>query len=179
MTKRFSSNQAGTFFTAVILLTLATWQISFNLGAYGEIFFQTTLTIWIVSVAALFGCLVIGRTQEGEVYATWWGVLLLLLPSVLMTSALWADYVPWLVTPLEWATLLSIPYIAFILVSVSAREALELQDRRLLLWLVVGFVALNGISFVAGQYNAAFMTCDEFVRAGDEAPTTCWKPNQN
>lgn len=179
MGKRFSSNEAGTFFTAILLLTLATWQISFNLGAYGEIFFQTTLTIWIVSVAALFGSLVIGRTEDGEVYATWWGMVLLLLPSLLMTSVLWADAVPWLVTPLEWGTLLSIPYIAFILVSVSAREALEIQDRRLFVWLVIGFVSLNLLSYVAGLNNAAFMTCDDFVRAGDEAPSTCWESGQS
>lgn len=177
MTKRFSSNEAGTFFTAILLLTLATWQISFNLGAYGEIFFQTTLTIWIVSVAALFGCLVIRRTKEGEVYATWWGMLLLMLPSLLMTRVVWANVMPWLVSPLEWATLLSIPYIAYILVSVSAREALEIQDRRLLLWLIVGCVVLNGLCFLAGRYNAVFMTCDDFLSAGDEAPPTCWKPS--
>lgn len=139
MNKRFSSNEAGTFFTAILLLTLATWQISFNLGAYGEIFFQTTLTIWIASVAALFGCMVIGRTEDGEVYATWWGVLLLLVPSLLMTSVLWTDMVPWLVSPLEWASLFSSPYIAYVLVSVSARDALELHDRRLVLWLTIGF----------------------------------------
>lgn len=174
MSKRFSSNEAGTFFTAILLLSLATWQISFNLGAYGEIFFQTTLTIWIVSVAALFGSLVIGRTEDGEVYTTWWGVLLLLLPSLLMTSVLWAEVMPWLVTALEWATLLSIPYIAYILVSVSAREALEIQDSRLLIWLIVGFVVLNALCYLAGHYNAVFMTCDDFLRAGDEAPPTCW-----
>ena len=174
MSKRFSSKEAGTFFTAILLLTLTTWPISFNLGAYGEIFFQTTLTIWIASVAALFGCVVIGRTQDGEVYATWWGLLLLLLPSLLMTSVLWEDMMPWLVSPLEWTSLLSIPYIAYILVSVAAREALELQDRRLVFWLVVGLVFLNALSYIAGHYNAVFMTCDDFTRAGDEAPHNCW-----
>lgn len=178
MTKRFSSNEAGTFFTAILLLTLATWQISFNLGAYGEIFFQTTLTVWIASLAALFGSLVIGHTEEGEVYVTGWGVLLLLLPTFMMTNTLWADFLPWLVSPLEWATLLSIPYIAYVLISVSAREALELHDRRLLLWLIVGFLLLNALSFIAGYYNSVFMTCDDFVRAGDEAPYTCWKAEQ-
>ncbi len=163
MTKPFNSNEAGAFYLATIALALASWQVSFNLGAYGEIFYADLMTLWIVSLAALFGALVVGRTKEGEIYATWWGVILLALPTVLMTSALWQTTLPWLVDILEWGALLSIPYNGFILRSVSAQEAMEHKDKRLLAWPLVGFVSLNALSYLAGTNNALFFTCDDFV----------------
>lgn len=53
MTKRFKSEEAGTFYFACIGLTLATWQISFRLGAYGEVFYTDYMSIWFVSLAVL------------------------------------------------------------------------------------------------------------------------------
>ncbi|MEP1354073.1 MAG: hypothetical protein ABJX32_19510 [Tateyamaria sp.] len=54
MTRRFNSNEAGVFFTAMIVLALASWPVSFTLGSYGEVFYTRILTIWIASLAALF-----------------------------------------------------------------------------------------------------------------------------
>ena len=175
MTRQFQGNEAGVFFTATVVLALASWSVSFALGAYGEVFYTSVLTIWIASLAALFASAVIGRTQEGETYFTWWGAVLLLLPSLLLTSALWYIHAPWPADILEWALLLSLPYIAYVLLVVSAQEAMELKDSRLIMWLIFGFVLLNSISYLAGLFNYNFLTCGDFTIAGDEAPLNCWK----
>ena len=174
MTRRFDSNEAGVFFTAMIVLALASWPVSFTLGAYGEVFYTSALTIWIASLAALFAGIVIGRTDEGEAYFTWWGSLLLLVPTCSLTSVFWSEAAPFLVPLLDWGILLSLPYIAYILLMVSAQEALELRDRRLIVWLVIGFLCLNTLSYAAGVFNYAFLTCQDFVIAGDQAPVDCW-----
>jgi hypothetical protein len=179
MTNRFNSSEAGAFYISTIVLALSSLQVSFNLGAYGEIFYASLMTLWIASLAASFGALVIGHTIEGEIYVTWWGISPLCLPTVLMTAALWQSTLPWLVDVLEWGVLLSIPYIGYILLSVAAQEATEIQDKRLLLWLLVGFVLLNTLSYLAGANNALFFACDDFLRAGDEAPNNCWSPATN
>ncbi|WP_281992718.1 hypothetical protein [Sulfitobacter geojensis] len=86
MPKR-SSAEAGTFFLAAIALSLATWPVTFTLGTYGEVFFKDVFSIWIASIAALIAGAVVWRTKEGETYLTWWGVFLLLTPTVWIASA--------------------------------------------------------------------------------------------
>ena len=73
MARRFDGNEAGVFFTAMIVLALASWPVSFTLGAYGEVFYTSALTIWIASLAALFAGIIIGKTGDDEEYFTWWG----------------------------------------------------------------------------------------------------------
>lgn len=172
MTK-FNSTESGAFFMALLGLALASWPVSFTLGAYGTVFYNTVLTIWLASLAALIGVLVIRRTREGEVYLTWWGALLLLIPTLLMTSGLWAQDVSWISDLLEWLLLLSLPYMAYLLLGVAVPEAAELHDRRLIFWLAFSFVLLNTISYLIGANNSWFFTCDDFLIAGDEAPANC------
>ena len=45
MTEKFRRDEAGTFSFACIGLTLATWQISFNLGAYGTVFYTDFFSV--------------------------------------------------------------------------------------------------------------------------------------
>ena len=174
MTRRFDSREAAIFFAATVVLALASWPVSFNLGAYGEVFYTSALTIWIASLAALFAGIIIGKTEDDEAYFTWWGCILLLIPTLSLTSVLWSETAPILVPVLDWGILLSLPYIAYVLLMVSAQEALELNDKRLIVWLAIGFICLNSLSYMAGVFNYIFLTCDDFVIAGDEAPASCW-----
>lgn len=174
MTK-YSSTEAGIFFMALMALCLASSPVSFALGAYGEVFYDTILSIWIASLAALFAGFVIGQTREGERYLSVWGILVLLVPSALMFSGWWGKYWSALQTILEWLLLLALPYYAFLLVSVAAPEAAELHDKRLRAYLALGFIALNGISFFIGVHNDWFFTCADFRVAGDELPLNCWR----
>ncbi|MEX0366373.1 MAG: hypothetical protein AB3N22_09920 [Ruegeria sp.] len=130
MTDRVKGDEAGTFFIGSIGLTLATWRVSFTLGAYGEVFYTDFITIWLVSLTALAAGIVIGKTVKGARYLTWWGALLLLLSSVLMTGALWSTDIGALTSILPWLLVPSIPYIAPILFSVAVPGAAELHNRR-------------------------------------------------
>ncbi|WP_171176026.1 hypothetical protein [Ruegeria sp. HKCCD8929] len=64
MTNRVKGDEAGTFFIASIGLTLATWRLSFTLGAYGEVLYTDFVTIWLVSLTALAAGIVIGKTVK-------------------------------------------------------------------------------------------------------------------
>jgi hypothetical protein len=170
------SDEAGVFFLAAIAISLATWPISFTLGAYGEVFYNELLTVWVASMAAFLAGMFIGYTQEGEVYLTWWGGVLLSVPTLIMLSAaLQIDQIPLALDVLEWLLLLgSLPYIAYIMLSVATPDAMELKSPRLVIGLITCFVVVNVSSFGAGHLNWVFMTCDDFIRAGDEAPESCW-----
>ncbi|WP_371170834.1 hypothetical protein [Aliiroseovarius sp. 2305UL8-7] len=178
MTDKIRIDEAGTFYFACIGLTLATWRISFTLGAYGEVFYGDILAIWFVSITALIASFVLGRNIDTGRYLTWWGVVLMLLPTVVMTAAIWSPDVSSLQTILPWLLVPSIPYIAYILFSVAAPEAVELHDRRLFYWLIAILLLVNVISYFVGAFNYAFLSCEDFIVAGDEAPSNCWKPER-
>ncbi|WP_108816860.1 hypothetical protein [Loktanella sp. Alg231-35] len=174
MTSSFNGKEAGAFFVVTIALALGSWPVSFALGAYGEVFYTSVLTIWVASLAALFAGAVIGKTTEGEAYFTWWGLLLLLIPTLSLSSGYWSQSAPVIASLAEWGILLSLPYIAYILLTVSTQEAFDIQDKRLIFWVVVGFLGLNTLSYAAGVFNYTFLTCDDFIVAGDQAPNNCW-----
>ena len=177
MTDRPGSSEAGTFFIAAVGLSVASWPFSFTLGAYGEVFYQDVMTIWVASVAALIAAAVIGRTEQGEVYFNWWGAIVLLIPSMLMFAEV-AGVAgnSTFVSVLEWLLLLAaLPYVGFILLSVAAPDTMELHNPRLIFGLAGCLVVINTASFGIGYFNAYFFNCDDFIRAGDEAPSGCWK----
>ncbi len=178
MTDKSNGTEAGTFFVAAIALSIATWTYSFTLGAYGEVFYKDILTIWIVSLAALIAATIIWQTDDGEVYFTWWGALLLLIPSMLMFSEfLGLTHNSTLISALEWFLLLAaIPYVGYILLSVAAPDTMELHSPKFILGLATCITLINAASFGIGFYNAYFFSCDDFIRAGDEAPNGCGSP---
>lgn len=173
MTKAFSSEEAGTFFLASIGLTLVSWRISFTLGTYGEVFYTDFLSIWFVSLATLAASFIVGKTVHGMRYLNWWSKLLLSLPTVVMTSAIWSNN-PGALPCLSLLLLPAIRYIAYILVSVTVPEAAELHSKQLIRWLVAIVVTVNVTSFSVGKYNFAFMTRDDFSVAGARSPENCW-----
>lgn len=87
MSEKFRSDGAGTFYFACTGLTFATWQISFNLGAHGTVFYTDFFSIWLVSLAAFRASFILGGRPNNGRYFTWWGVILLLLPSIVMALA--------------------------------------------------------------------------------------------
>ena len=181
MTSRFSSEEAATFYLSLIILSIATWPVSFSLGAYGEVFYREVLVIWVASVAALLGSIIIGRTENNENYFTWWGSILLLVPTLLMFSTiLGIDELPAFKDTLEWILLIgALPYIGFILISIVVPETMEIKSRKLQFWLVICIILINGASYFIGYNNEYFFTCEEFRIAGDTPPDNCWSRSAN
>ena len=175
---KISSSEAGTFFLAVVVISVATSPLSFTLGAYGEIFYREMMIVWVVSIAALIAGVTIGETEEGERFLSWWGAILLILPSFLMFAQFMGikqDSI--LIDIADWGVLLAtVPYVGYILLSVTTPEAMELRTPKLIAALIACFVTVNAFSFGVGAHNSYFMTCDDFTRAGDQAPLGCWVP---
>ena len=79
---RPSSHEAGTFFVAAIVVGQGAWSIAHHAGRYGMLSNDHLFAIWAASVSALIATFVIGRTAEGEKYASGFSTMLLGLPSV-------------------------------------------------------------------------------------------------
>lgn len=176
MTPEPTSTEAGAFFLAAIALSLATWPVTFTLGTHGEVFFQDVFNIWIASIAALIAGAIVWRTREGEAYFTWWGAGLLLIPTVWMASAALLHERSVLLNIVLTVVMLfgSLPYVGYVLLTVAAPDAMELRHPRLITGLAVCVLVVNTASFFVGKYNNMFMTCRDFIVAGDQPPENCW-----
>lgn len=180
MTDRPSSTETGTFFIAAIALSLAAWPIAFNLGAYNTIFVDHLLQVWAASLAALLAGIIAGRTAEGEQYFSWWGSLLLLMPTIWIVVEVllygYEDDVSSLIRLITTAATvgLALPYIGYMIISAAVPEAMEIHHPRLIGGLMVIVLLIAAMAYLVGYYNYAVMTCADFDISGAALPKNCW-----
>lgn len=159
----------------VVGISLAVWWPAFTLGAWGEIFFDTLLSVWAAATAALVLVLLVpaARRRIG------WTSLTLLLPSLWLAlslavpndSADLAIAVVALVGVL--VVLLGIPFMIWALARVAWPEIGDTIPTRgkLLVLLVVAVIAVA--SFALGANQSRFLTCEDFAISGNSEPPGC------
>jgi hypothetical protein len=164
---------------ATLLITVASssiaFMLAFNLGAYGEVFFDQIFTVWvtatIVFVGSIFSTIPPNR---------WPARLLLLLPSMWLL-------VSWIDNPrtedagesvLLWLTLLitlvALPLVAWLLVSTINPDFRDLP-RSNKLTVAVAVVVFFAAGFLIGARNDVLLTCDDFKVSGNDLPANCVK----
>jgi hypothetical protein len=159
---------------AVVGAALVVWWPAFALGAYGVIFFQQFLALWVASTAVFLASLTAGRRAR----VSWPRRLALLIPSlwVLIAFALpegvarpWSRALFYVAVTL---TLVGAPFLAALLlrVTISGYEQIP-PKRRLIGAAIVVIVAIA--SFGLGQFNNRFLTCHDFIVSGNDTPSGC------
>ncbi len=58
---RNPDNESRAFVLAAVALALTTWDVSFQLGVYGEIFFEKCLTIRVAATTTFLACTLLGK----------------------------------------------------------------------------------------------------------------------
>lgn len=147
--------------------------IGFNLGAFGVVFFDRLLAIWVVASIVLLASFVTDLPPR-----RWPGRLVLAVPSLWMVLALLSDpagedaasQLVFAVTLV--VTLVTLPFIAWSLLSALKPDVLDLPRRHriALAGAVVGF-ALVGLGI--GARNDLLLTCDDFKLSGNDLPANC------
>ena len=159
----------------VVGISLAVWWPAFTLGAWGEIFFDTLLSIWAAATAA-FVLLLLLPTARRRIG---WTALTLLLPSLWLILSLavpndsadvWVLIVA-LVGVL--VVLLGAPFMIWALARVAWPEINDTIPTRgkLLVLLVVAVIAAS--SFTLGANQSRFLTCEDFTISGNSEPPGC------
>ena len=159
---------------AVVAAALLVWWPAFDLGAYGVIFFNQVLSLWAASTAIFLVSLTAGR----RALVSWPRRLALLLPSLWLLLAFvlpeggakpWSRALFFLAVVL---TLAGIPFLAALLLRVTISGYEQMPSRRRLL--AAGLVAIVAVaSFVLGQFNNRFLTCNDFTVSGNDTPPGC------
>lgn len=164
---------------AALLISVASasvaFMLAFNLGAYGEVFFDQIFTVWITATLVFLGSIFTKLPPN-----SWPSRLVLLLPSVWILTA-------WIDNPrtedmgesvLLWLTLIvtlvALPFAAWILISTINPDFRDLARNYKF---VVGAVVVVAFAagYLIGARNDVLLTCDDFKISGNDLPANCVK----
>lgn len=157
-------------------MAIVIWWPAFTLGAWGELFFDTLLTLWVASTAA-FVFVLFDRRPRGR---RLWRAFLLLLPSV----GLAFSFIDFETTDLAAfaATLIALlivviasPLTVWVLARIMWPDFGE-NSTRGQRWLIVGVVGGIAIAaYLLGANQEHFLTCGDFTISGNSEPPGCVK----
>ncbi|SFS06904.1 hypothetical protein SAMN04487846_2166 [Microbacterium sp. cf046] len=167
---------------AVISVGMAAvvWWPAFTLGAWGTLFFDTLLTLWVASTAAFVFVLV----ERRPVGARLGRAFLLLLPSVWLVFSFIdfnaTDFVTFVVSAIALLiVLIASPLTVWVLARIMWPDFGENSTRRQR-WLILGVVLGIGVAaFVLGLNQARFLTCEDFTISGNSEPPGCVHEDQS
>jgi hypothetical protein len=153
---------------------LLTWWPAFTLGAFGVIFFDQLLRLWVVSTAVILCVLLL----PGRSLVTGRQLAVLALPSVWIVTSMATS--GWRESLLGGAlavvngviTLALAPFLVWLLLRLLAAEYVSLPFRTR--WGVVAVtVAVTAAAFALGKLNGLFLTCHDFTVSGNDTPPGC------
>lgn len=162
---------------ATLLVTVASatvaFMLGFNVGAFGVIFFDQLLLVWVIATIVLVASIISDLPPN-----TWPRRLILLLPSLWVLAA-WVDSaqdVPEGDRIVFFLTLgvtaVALPFVAWILVTAINTDFEELpRSNKLLVIAAVGIAIVVG--FGVGARNDFILTCEDFKISGNDLPANC------
>ena len=164
-----------TLIVSALGLSITTWDIAFNLGVHGTIFYSKLQALWVAATVVLLCVLLAGK---GVHSLGWLGVLALLSPTIWfginalipIGTLTWFHELQWLVG--LGLFVVAIPYILYLLLELVETEFFSLPaSHRTRLIGIVLFVAMMG--YLIGKFHPYFVSCEQFIIAGDQAPADC------
>ena len=181
--KLVSSHEAAAFMLAAVVTSAPIFIVAFNLGAYGEVFYEHLFALWATSISVLIAGIVVGRTTHCEVYNPWYGNVLLLLPTAWIISGValsgnQASWANWVNSILAWSTaVLALPYILLFIIMAMAPDIDRLRTPRLRWSLTAIWVMVFVVGMTVGFFNDWVLTCKDFKIAGSDLPGNRWRPD--
>jgi len=162
---------------ATLLITAGSatvaFTIGFNLGAFGVIFFDQLLTVWVIATIILFASIFSDIPPD-----TWPRRLVLLVPTLWLVAA-WIDNTysftssdRIIFTLTVVVTMFVLPVVAWILITAINTDFAELPGRKK--GIVIGTVGLFIIiGFAIGARNDMILNCGDFKISGNDLPANC------
>ncbi|WP_235833392.1 hypothetical protein [Orlajensenia flava] len=159
----------------VIGASAALWWPAFTLGAWGTLFFDQLLTVWVIATAALVIVLVQPRGFRHRIRTA----LALAVPSIWLVlgfalNEATDDVLVILVDAVGIASaIIGIPFTIWVLVRILWPDfgAGVTRSRRAILLIAVAVITIG--CYLLGVYQASFLTCEDFEISGNSDPPGC------
>lgn len=173
----------GALLLSTVVLALPTWRIAFDLGAHKVVQYENIFAVVVVSIVALAGSFF---APPGTGARSWWSRVLLSAPlGWVVVATVWSGSIPEAATsPVLGLLAVAIaatsgPYVVLLLVRLFGPRTIEIRNRSAMIAMAstVAIVAILG--FFVGRANYLFLTCEDFVVAGDHQPANCSPASTN
>jgi hypothetical protein len=166
-----------TLVVATVALAYPVGQTGFELGAYGELFFDNKLAAWITVTATL---IVLCVLPKQHLPVPRWHLWFLAIPSLWLLArfAIGVTNPGALVHPVLFAVggasfALCVPYAIYLIVRIANPGLADLRGTRLRLWLVAIAIIFFAAGYGIGTRNDLFLTCQELRISRTELPEYC------
>ena len=166
-----------TLVVASVALAYPVGITGFELGAYGELFFDNILSAWFTVTAVLVILVALpGRRLHLPRTHIW----ILAFPSLWMLSRFIvglsspSDLIhPLLFIAGAISFALCVPYAIYLIVRIANPELPDIRDTRLRIVLAMIAIAFFGAGYGIGLRNDLFQTCEELAVHDEELPAHC------
>jgi hypothetical protein len=165
-----------TFILTCVALSYPAWDLGFQLGAFGRVFFEKILFVWAIATALLLALSVSPETRRSIPVKAWVATA---FPSVWILLALAAHAAPeelGIRYPLFFSGLLiygiCLPYVVYMVVSLLYPDLLK-ADNRYPRLVVAFFILFAALGYLAGRYHPFILTCEDFEVSGQFVPEDC------
>ncbi|WP_062520099.1 hypothetical protein [Demequina silvatica] len=158
----------------VVATSTIIWWPAFQLGAWGQVFFEQILLLWAAATAALLVVLV----KQGGPRPAWPLLASLALPSLWVVAEL--------ATPpgggafgsvLRWfgaaVTLVGLPVMLWVLLTTLRHDLIEVVPVRGWLAAAAVVVTIAALSAALGWLHPYYLTCEDFTVSGNSPPPGC------
>ncbi len=167
----------GPFAIAVVTISLVVFPITFNLGAYRQVFYEDVFRFVVAATAGL-GVSLLATPYTG--WRRWFTnaalgapALWLLLATVFTDSIADATTNPVLGPAAVVVGAVSIPTVLRMLIDMFVPGFRSYTDKKLLVGGLSVVVVIGAAGWFIGANNDRFLTCDDFKIAGSDLPDNC------
>ncbi len=169
--------QWRTLVIAAVALAYPVGQTGFELGAYGELFFDNKLSAWITVTATLVVLVIVPRKKLPVTRIYIW---ILAIPSLWLLGrfAIGLSSPNDVVHPLIFlggavSFALCFPYAIYLIVRIANPDLPDIRETRLRIVLALIAIAFFGTGYGIGLRSELFQTCDELEMHGEVLPAHC------
>ena len=169
--------QIKTLLLASIALALTIWDIAFNLGAFGTVFFSDFFWVWVTATVTL---LIIRLTLRDQSLIRWQGGVILLAPTLilvceaLVTVVSGRDEVNDVISIISLViAVICLPYTIYIVSIITNESLLEVKNKDYRRYLIMIAVVVALVGFGVGRFNFLFLSCEDFKVSGNDLPANC------
>ncbi|MCG8436237.1 MAG: hypothetical protein MJA83_19635 [Gammaproteobacteria bacterium] len=166
-----------TFLLTAVAIAYPVWDLGFELGAFGEIFFEKLFLAWVTPTAVLLALLLL-REKESPISRR--GLFVMSVPTIWFLLSLAAMQFPpssaldiTLLGLGLTAYMVCLPYTVYVAISIINPELISLRDARVLVSLVIIAAVIGTGGYLVGRHNYVFLTCHDFKISGNDLPENC------
>ena len=171
------SRRFGPAAVATATISLVSFRLAFNHGAYGVVFYDDVLNFVVASTVGLAISLVASPYDRSRrlfttvalaAPAAWFVLAVLLFDSVADAASR-----PDMGAIALVVALVSVPVGVKLLVDLMAPDLTSVRDPVLFAYGLAIIVIVTGLGYAVGANNDVFLTCDDFKVAGADQPDNC------